>query len=64
MEIAELIFSIIASVLSIVATVIGLQNKNEIRKMCNEFQGNKLVAKGDGNAQVLGSGNRVSVDEQ
>lgn len=64
METAELVFSIVASLFSIFATVISLRTRSEVKRMRDEFQGNKLVAKGNGNAQVVGSDNKVGTDER
>lgn len=64
MEIVNLALGILASLLSIVATFIGLRNQNDIKKMRDEFQGNKMIANGNSNAQVIGSGNRVNTDER
>lgn len=64
MEAADLVFSIIASLLSIIATVVSLRARSEVKKVRDEFQGNKLVAKGNSNAQLVGSANKVGVDER
>jgi len=56
----EILLSIVASVFSIASTVIALQNKSEIKKLRDLYLGNHLDADGSGNAQVLGSGNRVT----
>lgn len=64
METVNLVLGVLASLLSIVATIIGLRNQNDIKKMRDEFQDNKMIANGSSNAQVIGSGNRVNTDER
>lgn len=59
MEIANLILGIIASILSILAAVIGIRNRADIKKIHNEFRGNKASARGDNNIQVIGANNKV-----
>lgn len=56
----EMALSIFASALSIYATVIGLRNRNDIKKMRDEFNDVRQSATGNGNAQVVGSGNKVT----
>lgn len=60
MDQLDVILSIVASVFSIAATVISLLNRSEVKKLRDLYQDNRLVAKGDGNTQVIGSGNKVS----
>lgn len=60
MESINLVLSIVASVLSIIATFSAYKRKKEIGRLRDLYEGNGLDALGDGNAQVVGSGNRVS----
>lgn len=54
------VLSIIASILSVVATVIALKSREEVRRLRDLYQGNTMTLTGDGNAQVLGSSNQVN----
>ena len=58
----EIVLSIVASILSIAATVIALRSKKEVERLRDLYEGNKLTANGDGNAQVMGTGNQVSTN--
>lgn len=59
MEIANLVLGIIASIFSILAAAIGICNRADIKKMRDEFRGNKASARGDNNIQVIGANNKV-----
>ena len=64
MEMLEIVLSIIASILSIVATIIAFKSKKEVERLRDLYEGNKLNARGDGNTQVMGTGNRVNVNDR
>lgn len=59
MEQIDIILSIIASCVSIVATIIALQSRSEVRELRDVYEGNRLCANGGGNTQVVGSNNVV-----
>lgn len=61
METLNLILGIVASGASIVAAVISLSVKSDIKKMRDSFQGSSMSASGTGNSQVMGSGNKANV---
>lgn len=61
METLNLILGIAASVVSIVAAVISLSAKSDVKKMQNSFQGNTMSVSGTGNSQVMGSDNKANV---
>lgn len=61
METLNLVLGIAASVVSIVAAVISLSAKSDVKKMQVSFQGNTMSASGTGNSQVMGSNNKASV---
>lgn len=61
METLNLILGIAASVVSIVAAVISLSVKSDVKKMQDSFQGNTMSASGTGNSQVMGSNNKANV---
>lgn len=61
METLNLILGIAASVVSIVAAVISLSAKSDVKKMQNSFQGNTMCVSGTGNSQVMGSDNKANV---
>lgn len=58
MEQLNTILSIVASALSITATLVALQNKSEIKKLSGSYNRNKQKAKGNSNIQVMGHNNR------
>lgn len=60
METLEVVLSIAASVLSIVAGGIALKSKREVERLRDLYEGNKSTAIGDGNAQITGSRNQVN----
>ena len=60
MEMFEMMLSIVASALSIVATVIAFKSKKEVERLRDFYEGNKYTATGDGNVQVTGAGNQVN----
>ena len=45
----EIVLSIIASILSIVATIIAFKSKREVESLRDLYEGNKLTASGNGN---------------
>lgn len=61
METLTLVLGIAASVVSIVAAVISLSVKSDVKKMQDSFQGNTMSASGTGNSQVMGSNNKANV---
>ena len=61
METLNLILGIIASVVSIVATVISLSVKSDIKKLRDSFQSSTMNASGIGNSQIMGSDNKANV---
>lgn len=61
METLNLILGIVASGASIVAAVISLSVKSDVKKMRDSFQGNIMSVSGTGNSQVMGSDNRGDV---
>ena len=61
-EMLEIVLSIVASVLSIAATVVAFKNKKEVERLRDLYEGNKLTANGNGNAQVMGTGNQVNTN--
>lgn len=61
METLNLILGIAASVVSIVAAVISLSAKSDVKKMRNSFQDNTMSVSGTGNSQVMGSDNKANV---
>ena len=61
METLNLILGIVASGASIVAAVISLSVKSDIKKMRDSFQGSSMSVSGTGNSQVMGSGNKANV---
>lgn len=61
METLNLIFGIVASVASIIATVISLSVKSDIKKMRDSFQSSAMNASGIGNSQIMGSDNKANV---
>lgn len=61
METLNLILGIVASGASIVAAVISLSVKSDVKKMRDSFQGNAMSASGTGNSQVMGSDNKADV---
>lgn len=64
MEQLNTTLGIIASVLSIMATIVTLQNKSEIKKLRDSYDRNKQKAKGDGNTQVVGHNNWMGTDDR
>ncbi|MDR2833279.1 MAG: hypothetical protein LBV67_06165 [Streptococcaceae bacterium] len=62
MENLELILSIIGSALGILATVISLINRKEIKEMKNINSNNSV--KGDGNIQQSGTRNTVTTNKK
>lgn len=61
METLNLILGIVASGASIVAAVISLSVKSDVKKMRDSFQGYTMSASGTGNSQVMGSDNKADV---
>lgn len=61
MEMLNLILGIVASGASIVAAVISLSVKSDVKKMRDSFQGNIMSVSGTGNSQVMGSDNKADV---
>lgn len=61
METLNLILGIVASGASIVAAVISLSVKSDVKKMRDSFQGNTMSASGTGNSQVMGSDNKADM---
>ena len=64
METVDVMLSIVASALSIVATVIAFKSKKEVDRIRNLYEGNKLNAIGNENTQVVGTGNRVTTHDK
>lgn len=64
METVDVMLSIVASALSIVATVIAFKSKKEVDRIRNLYEGNKLNAIGNENTQVVGTGNRVNTHDK
>lgn len=62
LDLVNTVLGILASVFSIIATIVSLQNKSEIKKLRDSYDGNRQVARGNGNTQVVGRGNMVSND--
>ena len=62
MEMLEIVLSIMTSVLSIAATVVAFKSKKEVERLRDLYEGNKLTANGNGNAQVMGMGNQVNAN--
>lgn len=63
MEMLNVILSILSSALSIVATFIAFSSKKKVAELRDRYEGNKFVANGDSNVQVLGTGNQVSTHD-
>ena len=61
METLNLILGIVASGASIVAAVISLSVKSDVKKMRDSFQGNIMSVSGTGNSQVMGSDSKADV---
>lgn len=61
METLNLILGIVASVVSIFATVISLSVKSDIKKMRDSFQSSTMNASGIGNGQIMGSENKANL---
>lgn len=61
METLNLILGIVASVASIIATVISLSVKSDIKKMRDSFQSSTMNTSGIGNSQIMGSDNKANV---
>lgn len=59
METFNIVLSIVASVASIFAAVQTCKSKREIKRLRNLYEGNIQKAYGNGNSQVMGTGNRV-----
>lgn len=64
MEQLNTILGIIASVLSIAATIVVMQNKSEIKKLRDSYGGNRQMTKGNDNSQIVGHSNRVGSDDK
>lgn len=64
METVDVMLSIMASALSIVATVIAFKSKKEVDRLRNLYEGNKLNAIGNENTQVVGAGNQVNTHDK
>ena len=60
MESVNTVLSVIASLLSIIATLVSLKNKEELNKLRVIFENNGSSALGNENVQVTGVNNRVS----
>lgn len=61
METLNLILGIVASVASIIATVISLSAKSDIKKMRDSFQSSTMNTSGIGNSQIMGSDNKANM---
>lgn len=61
METLNLILGIVASVASIIATVISLSVKSDIKKMRDSFQSSTMNSSGIGNSQIMGSDKKANV---
>lgn len=59
METLNIVLSIVASLLSIFATAQAYKSKREIKRLRDLYEGNVQKAYGNGNSQVMGTGNRV-----
>lgn len=59
-EIVEIAFSIVASALSIIATIVAFKSKKEVESLRDRYENNEHTAIGDGNAQIVGTGNQVN----
>ena len=59
METLNVVLSIVASLLSIFATAQAYKNKREIKRLRDFYEGNVQKARGNGNTQIMGTGNRV-----
>lgn len=64
MEMIDVMLSIVASALSIVATVVAFKSKREVDKLRDLYEGNKLNVTGNENTQVVGTGNRVNTHDK
>ena len=53
-ETLAVILSIVASILSIAATIVALKSKKETQQLCDIYKDNQLFIKGDKNIQVGG----------
>lgn len=60
METLNLVLGIIASIFSIVTTVISFKNNKEIKKLRDYYENNTLTANGNGNTQIMGTSNQVN----
>lgn len=60
METLEIVLSIVASLLSIVATITAFKSKKEVERLRDCYKSNEQTATGDGDVQVVGTGNQVS----
>ncbi|WP_315572906.1 hypothetical protein [Lancefieldella rimae] len=59
METLNILLSIVASLLSIFATVRAYKSKREIERLRDIYEYNTQKAYGNGNSQIVGSGNQV-----
>ncbi len=62
MEILEIVLNIVASALSIAATIVAFKSKKEVERLRDLYEDNKFTANGNGNAQVMGTGNQVNTN--
>lgn len=60
MEVLEIVLSIVASLLSIAATIVAFKSKKEVDRLRDLYEGNSFTANGNANAQVMGTGNQVN----
>lgn len=64
MEMIDVMLSIVASALSIVATVVAFKSKKGVDRLRDLYEGNKLNVTGNENTQVVGAGNRVNTHDK
>lgn len=64
MEMIDVMLSIVASALSIVATVVAFKSKKGVDRLRDLYEGNKLNVTGNENTQVVGTGNRVNTHDK
>lgn len=62
MDALNSILGILSSILSIVATTVAVSCKKDLSALRDSYEKNKLIADGDGNFQVVGSGNKVNAN--
>lgn len=59
METINTILGIVASIFSIISTIISIKNYNEIKVIKNNQMENRMYVNGNENNQVFGNQNRI-----